>query len=72
MAPKKQLISDKRTTTKDKYIGHHPPNSLNLSLIMKETVSAPSRGAARDIHPPSQYDTKLLQMFADMRKEMLK
>jgi len=64
MAPKKQSIISDGTTSKGKFIatigGITLSSSLNLSPIVKETVSALSQGAARDIHPPSMHESQLL------------
>jgi len=39
---------------------------------MEGATSAPSQEAVGDIHPSSMYEGQLLQMFADMREEMVK
>jgi len=39
---------------------------------MEEMTSAPSERVTGDIHLLSTYETQLLQMFADTKKEMAK
>jgi len=40
-------------------LGHHSLSDLNLGPIVEEPISAPSQGAAGDIHPPSMYEAQL-------------
>jgi len=76
MTPKKQPTTNDGTTSKDKSTATAgsitPSSSLDLNPIVEEIVYTPSQEATGDIHPPSTYEAQLLQMFADMREEMVK
>jgi len=66
--PDKELTTGEGTTSKDKSIS----SSLNLSPIEEKTISTPSQGVAGDIHPLLTSESQLLQMFTDMKGEMVK
>ena len=72
MDRKKHPTTGEWTTFKGKFVGTaefiFSLSGLNLRPIMRDTVFAPSQGAARDTHSPSTYEAQLFQMFADIRR----
>ena len=74
MALRKQQTTGEGTTSKGKPVAVVGNIILLSSLcpIVKYDVSAPSQGATGDIHLPSTYKTRLLQMVAHVKEELAK
>jgi len=53
-------------------LGHHFPSGLDLDLnsVVEEFISTPSQRAATNVQSPTTYEGHILQMLADLQKQI--
>jgi len=75
MAPKKKPTTGEGTTPRANPfspLGASFPQAFSTSAHRGRYYLRTFTGASEDIHPPLTYEDQLLQMFTDMREEMVK